>query len=368
MNDSNRRVFENNPAGLSLIDNPVYLGLTRSSSPEMAERVRLLFDHLNGKLSFANNPQGKEDQKCFNCLLRYVYPELMIDLADIIYVQHERPMVFLNLEHINFNLQSDPQAKYQPSPTLDTRMEFLFRRLTDTIRQDEMFFNDPTVVRLLAESYSYYIFQTKNFPWEETVPDSQIVGGGAVLDVATGLTGYSLAHDWPENFPRLILTDKMPFILESLRHYQSLLGRQNIEIVRADFPGTQPSQPLGSIWANKFLHHLQREERQQFLRWAWDCLEPKGVFNIVDADLENRILHRARDSVYRSKLIPNYLGTLVEIEEGFSENLVQDVRQAGFKMLHFDSHEYRDETDAYSMHVGDNIDLQFTGFEIFGEK
>lgn len=368
MIDLNRSVFEKTSGGLSLVNKPVYFGFNRSSSPEMAECARMLFDHLNEKLSFPDDPQGKDDQEYFNFLLRYVYPELMIDLADIVYVQHERPMVFLNLEHINLNIQNDPQAKIQPSRDLNKKMEFLFRKLADTIRRDEVLFNDPKTLQFLAESYSYYIFQTGNFPWEETVPDSKTISGGAVLDVATGLTGFSLAHDWSENFPKLILTDKMPFILESLNHYLNLLSKQNVEIISADFPANQPMGQLGSIWVNKFLHHLKRRERQEFLRWAWNCLEPKGILNIVDADLEHQILHQAKDSNYRSKLIPNYLDTLLAIDEGFCETLIEDVRQAGFKILHFDSHEYDDETDAYSMRLGDNINLKFTGFEIFGEK
>ena len=366
MKDWHQSVFVSTPERLPLVDEPEYLGLRNSSSPEMAERVRLLFDHLNGRLGFANDARGKEQRKCFNALLRYAYPEVMIDLADIVYVQHERPMVFLNREHIDMNFHNDLKPPVFAQAANDN-MEFLFHRLAWTLKRDEALFNDPVVVRLLAESYSYYVFQTGNFPWEEAVPDSQ-TAGRPVLDVATGLTGFSLIHAWPEDFPRLVLTDKMPFILESLNHYKRLLDKQNVEILQADFPMDRPLDPFGSIWANKFLHHLQRQERRTFLRWAWEHLEPGGVLNIVDADLEHRILQQANDPAFRGKLIPGYLDTLVQIEDNFCKTLTDDVRQAGFKVLHLDSHEYLDETDAYSLHVGDDIKLKFSGFEIFGEK
>ncbi|MFQ5672273.1 MAG: class I SAM-dependent methyltransferase [Nitrospinales bacterium] len=367
MKDSDQPVFVNTPDRLPLVADPGYLGLRNSSSPEMTERVRSLFDHLNGRLGFANDARGREHQKYFNALLRYVYPEVMIDLADIVYVQHERPMVFLNREHIDMNFHADSLAAGSSVRASHEEMEFLFHRLAQTLRQDEALFSDPVVVRLLAESYSYYIFQTGNFPWEETIPDSQ-TADRPVLDVATGLAGFGLIHAWPEHFPHLVLTDKMPFILESLEHYKRLLGKQNVEILRADFPSDESPGLFGSIWANKFLHHLRQGERQTFLRWAWQHLEPGGVLNIVDADLELRILQQAKDPGFRGKLIPGYLETLVEIEENFCKTLVDDVRQAGFKVLYFDSHEYLDETDAYSLCLGDEIKLKFSGFEIFGEK
>ena len=35
---------------------------------------------------------------------------------------------------------------------------------------------------------------------------------GSVLDVATGLSGFRLIHDWPRDYPKLILTDNLNFI------------------------------------------------------------------------------------------------------------------------------------------------------------
>ena len=43
----------------------------------------------------------------FNLLLQSAYPEIMIDLADLIYVQHERPAVYLNFDHIHMNLKKE---------------------------------------------------------------------------------------------------------------------------------------------------------------------------------------------------------------------------------------------------------------------
>ena len=89
-----------------------FIGLRESSSPEITERVRKLFEHLNLLLGFPESDLGREFQKNFNLLLRYVYPEIMIDLADILYVQHERLMVFLNFDHIQINFQNDPKPEY----------------------------------------------------------------------------------------------------------------------------------------------------------------------------------------------------------------------------------------------------------------
>ena len=40
-------------------------------------------------------------------LLTGIYPTPLIDLADRVYVQHERPMVFLNQDHIQLNRNAD---------------------------------------------------------------------------------------------------------------------------------------------------------------------------------------------------------------------------------------------------------------------
>ena len=104
-----------------------YLGLAKSSSPELSERAIALFDRLNCLLGFPVSIEGKQNQKIFNLILRYAYPELLIDMADLIYVQHERPMVFLNFDHINMNLQTDPEPIDigETLNTLNSKMEFL---------------------------------------------------------------------------------------------------------------------------------------------------------------------------------------------------------------------------------------------------
>lgn len=342
-----------------------------SSSPEICERVRALFDYLASRLGFRNSPDGGDNRECFNYLLRYAYPEVMIDLADLIYVRHERPMVYLNFDHINMNLRCDTgslAAKYSLK-TLNARMESIFYELADTLRNDESLRDDPAIVRFLAESYGYYVFQTGNLPWDEPIHASDRPGNKLVLDIATGLVGFSLIRDWPADYPKLILTDKMPFILEALERYRMLLGKRNIETLRMDFPAdTSFALPVGSIWANKFLHHLQRGERKRFLDWARERLEPGGVLSIVDTDLEYQIIRLAKDLAFHDKLIPGYPETLVEIEADFPQTLLEDIRTAGFKVRQCDSREYLEETDAFSKYPQDNIRLHFSGFEIWAEK
>jgi hypothetical protein len=89
---------------------------------------------------------------------------------------------------------------------------------------------------------------------------------------------------------------------------------------------------------------------------------------ILDTNLEQQILREANRPAFQGKLIPGYLQTLVEVENGFCENLARDTRAAGFNITHFDFHEYQDETDAYSEHPGDTISLKFVGLEIAAEK
>ena len=66
----------------------------------------------------------------------------------------------------------------------------------------------------------------------------------------------------------------------------------------------------------------------------------------------------------RNKLTHGYVETLVDIEGNFCETLIQDVRQIGFDVSHFDFHEYEDETDAYSQVAGENLSIKFVGLEI----
>ena len=339
-----------------------FLGLEHTKSPELAHRVQSVFRYLNGKLGFPDNELGLQNQEMFNLLIRTVYPEILIDLADLLYVQHERPAVFLNFDHIHINLRKDTLS--QPLEQLDEKFSFLFHELISLIKNDLIFYNDPEWVTLLSESYSFYLSQTKNFPWDnpmELVPHDL---KSPLMDVATGLAGFRLIHDWPKDFPRLILADNMPFIIKGLVHFVKLSGKENIEVLNVDFPAGPLGKPYGCILANKFLHHLQRTERQQFLRWAAEALEPGGSLLILDTDLECQILRRARDPEYKKKLTHGYLETLVEIEEKFCETLIQDVRKIGFDVSHFDFHEYEDETDAYSQFPGENLSIKFVGLEI----
>jgi len=346
-------------------------GLDRSSSPEMSVRLREMFEHLNTRLGFAPGDEGQRRQATFNLLLRYAYPELMIDLADRVYVQHERPMVFLNRDHIQLNRNADPEP---PQPSTDIKelgpdMETLFHELAETFQNQKALREDPVVVRMLAESYSYYMALTKNFPWEDPLKDQIPPGTAPVLDVATGLTGFSLIHDWPASHPLLVLADSMPFIVEGLTHFKNLLDRRNVEILQAEFPESPGvSYKFGTIHVSKFLHHLQRDERQQFLRWVQNQLTPGGQLSIIDTDLENRILMQADDLDYANKLMPGYLETLVKIEDRFCHNLVDDIRELGYTVRNFDFHEYHDETDAYSHYPGEDLPIKFLGFEILAQK
>ncbi len=366
-------IYTDNKERLPLLSDVgrTWQGLDRSSSPEMSVRLRELFEHLNTRLGFASTDEGRHHQTSFNLMLRYAYPELMIDLADRVYVQHERPMVFLNRDHIQMNRNADPDPP-QPSKSIEELgpdMEDGFRELAEILKNDRTMREDPVVVRMLAESYSYYMALTKNFPWEDPLKDQIPPGTAPVLDVATGLTGFSLIHDWPASHPLLVLADSMPFIVKGLTHFKNLLDRRNVEIIQAEFPeNSGVSNKFGTIHVSKFLHHLQRDERKQFLRWAQNHLAPDGQLSIIDTDLENRILIEAEDIDYAHKLMPGYLETLVKIEDRFCHNLVDDVRESGYTVHNFDFHEYHDETDAYSHYPGDNLPIKFLGFEILAQK
>jgi len=348
-----------------------WLGLQKSSAPELNRAVVELFEQLSRSVGFADNHQGEKHQENFNLILRYAYPEILIDLADLVYVQHERPMVFLNLDHLRANAHSDPQPPVAVASVekLFPQMEILFRALADHLKQNPALRDDPTIVKLLAESYSGYLLRTKNFPWEDPLQETIPPGTQPVLDVATGLTGFSLIHDWPSGHPPLVLTDSMPFIVAGLNHFKNQTGKHNVEILKMEFPERNSiRRRFGNIHVSKFLHHLERPERQGFLRWALDHLEPQGKLFIIDTDLENRILLAARDPSYRDKLMPGYLETLVPIEEKFCHNLVDDIRELGFTVETFDFHEYHDETDAYSHFPGDDLTIKFLGFEILAKK
>ena len=348
-----------------------FLGLQKSSSPELKECAVSLFARLDSLLGFPANAKGARDQKIFNLVLRYAYPELTIDLADMVYVQHERPMVFLNFDHINMNLQTDPQPieAGETLKDLNIKMEFLFGELANAVKSDKELCGDAEIVRLLGESYSHYLYLTENFPWEDPLKETVPPGNLPALDAASGLAGFSLIFDWPDDYPRLILTDSMPFIVQSLTHYKNLIGKNNVDIIKIDFPDANIiSTKFGSIHATKFLHHLEQSDRQKFLAWAFERLEPGGILRIVDTDLERQILKSAEDPAYRQKLMPGFLETLVDVGEDFCGHLLADVQASGFKLKSHEVGEYHDETDAFSHYPGDNLSLRFRGVEILAEK
>ncbi|MFL2916463.1 MAG: hypothetical protein ACJZ45_08530 [Nitrospinia bacterium] len=345
-----------------------FLGLENTKSTELAARAQALFKHLNRKLGFPDTSVGRENQESFNALLCTIYPEILIDIADLLYVQHERPAVFLNFDHIHMNLRKDASLLSQPFEQMDKVFSTLFSELVSLIKKDPVLYNDPEWVTLLSESYSFYLYQTENFPWDNPMELVPLNLKTPLLDVATGLAGFRLIHDWPKDFPNLVLADNMPFIIKGLAHFVKLSGKDNIEILNVDFPDGPLGKHYGCILTNKFLHHLHRQERQQFLRWATEALEPGGFLMVLDTDLECQILKSASDSEYRNKLTHGYFETLVEIENNFCETLIHDVRQIGFDVSHFDFHEYEDETDAYSQFPGENLSIKFIGFEIVASR
>ena len=371
MTDKIAPIFIDSSPRLPLLNNHGrdFMGLENSSSPELVERTKNLFEYLNERLGFVNSAEGRENQKYFNLLLRSIYPEVMIDLADLVYAQHERLAVYLSFDHININLKNNFFGNADSLQKLNQKMAHLFYKLAATIAKNPILRNDSKIIRLLSESYSYYLSQTKNFPWEDPpqpkLPNLQ----QSVLDVATGLAGFSRIYSWPENFPQLMLSDSDPFIMSGLSHFLELTGKKNVVLMKADFP-TKPPQGMkfGFIIVNKFLHHLQRSDRVNFLNWSMGVLEPGGALEILDTDLEHYIVEQSEQPEFKNKLTVGYLKTLVEIEGDYTDTLKSDVQGAGFRITHFHCRNYCDETDAFSQNQGDILSLKFKGFEIVAEK
>ena len=61
-----------------------YSGLEHSKSPELCQRVTAFFYYLDEHIGFPETDEGRENQSVFNLLLQSLYPEIMIDLADLI--------------------------------------------------------------------------------------------------------------------------------------------------------------------------------------------------------------------------------------------------------------------------------------------
>ena len=103
MTDKIASIFVDNPPRLPLLNDHGrdFIGLENSSSPELVERVKIFFEYLNERLGFFDSAEGRKNQKDFNLLLRSIYPEVMIDLADLVYAQHERLAVYLSLSLIH---------------------------------------------------------------------------------------------------------------------------------------------------------------------------------------------------------------------------------------------------------------------------
>ena len=157
--------------------------------------------------------------------------------------------------------------------------------------------------------------------------------------------------------------------MSGLSHFLELTGKKNVVLMKADFP-TKPPQGMkfGFIMVNKFLHHLQRSDRLNFLKWSMGVLESGGVLEILDTDLEHYIVKQSDQPEFKNKLTVGYLKTLVEIEGDYTDTLKIDVQGVGFRITHFDCRNYCDETDAFSQNQGDILSLKFKGLEIIAEK
>ena len=131
MTDRIDPVFINDSCRIPLLNDygRAFLGLKNTSSPELAERVKSLFRYLNERLGFPDSIEGNENQKHFNVLLRSIYPEVMIDLADLIYAQHERLAVHLNFDHININLKKDFEKNSASLKKTKQKMAQLFLQM-----------------------------------------------------------------------------------------------------------------------------------------------------------------------------------------------------------------------------------------------
>ena len=321
---SSQDIFINSTEQLSLVTDTgrKFVGLEHTKSPELAQRVKDMFHFLNGRLGFPNSEVGKKNQEVFNLLIGMIYPEILIDLADILYVQHERPAVFLNFDHIHINLRKSQTIFSEPMENMDEKFAHLFREIAIYIKEDPSLYNEYEWINILSEGYSFYLSETKNFPWDNPMEVVPADLKSSLIDVATGLAGFRLIHDWPSDFPQLVLADNMPFILQGLSHFVKLSGKPNVRVLDINFPNGPSGEHYGCILANKFLHHLPRDERKQFLSWAAKVLEPEGSLLILDTDLEYQILKRACDPEYRKKLTYGYVQTLVKIEEKFCESLI----------------------------------------------
>ncbi len=238
MTDKIAPVFVDSSSRLPLLNNHGrgFMGLENSSSPELVERVKILFEYLSERLGFVNSAEGRENQKHFNLLLRSIYPEVMIDLADLVYAQHERLAVYLSFDHININLKKNFFGNADSLQKLNQKMAHLFYQLAVTIAKKPILRCDSEIIRLLSESYSYYLYQTKNFPWEDPPQPKLSNLQQSVLDIATGLAGFSRIYSWPENFPQLMLSDRDPFIMSGLSHFLGLTGKKMLFLWRQISP------------------------------------------------------------------------------------------------------------------------------------
>jgi len=135
MTDKIAPVFVDSSSRLPLLNNHGrdFMGLENSSSPELVEHVKNLFEYLDEHLGFVNSAEGRENQKHFNLLLRSIYPEVMIDLADLVYAQHERLAVYLSFDPININLKKNFFGNADSLQNINQKITHQFNQIAATI-------------------------------------------------------------------------------------------------------------------------------------------------------------------------------------------------------------------------------------------
>ena len=79
----------------------------------------------------------------------------MIDLADLIYAQHERIAVHLNFDHINTNLKKYNNENSNSLKNINQKMTELFYQLARTVIESQVLRQDFKIIQL--ESLRFFL-------------------------------------------------------------------------------------------------------------------------------------------------------------------------------------------------------------------
>ncbi|MFQ5951897.1 MAG: phosphate acyltransferase, partial [Candidatus Omnitrophota bacterium] len=158
------------------------------------------------------------------------------------------------------------------------------------------------LVRAFAQAYaSYYFDHPSESPVGKDGAVSSIeINDTDILDVGAGMPGIFHVRDWQEAH-KLTLLDKNLFAIEALRTYLALTGKENIDIVQADFFDYTPEKPIPYMRSNHVLHHLKgggegswqekiANARQLYFRKAHSILDDEGILAVSDKTDEFRDL------------------------------------------------------------------------------